>query len=758
MSDPNFDGVLDPAAGWPDVPQASTDMLLLGGEDGPLNEQARQLTARTKLLKARTDITHSDVLSARAQFGDVPAAAGQGPVVETINAVAQSLADRTEYLHQNQGAEFCPTYAALRAYTGDATRIQIGGRTNYFDGAHGIAVRTGSRADNGGTVWVDALGRSWERQFSGAINTKWFGASGNGADPDTAPLVAFFSVLAQRGRAEFAVASANYKITSTLEIFDKAGSVIDFGNQQINAASFASLAPALHFKKMSQAVIDNIYVVGAKDKVNVGVLFDAAPGEITIHANIGKVNVSGCDTGIVAGTETYQFSDSVMSDLYASDCNTGIRFTGENTLVMLYGRVAAYNNSVIGAHFEQGGGTVASLQVAASHYDLYFGPTSGLNQNKLNRWDITGGYSEEGVAGEVFINSAACADSNPFREQIVISGFRVTPFTSTGVMDFIQWRLNGDLIIKNTTITHGQQEPRIKVDHNTAHRAPRVILENCVIDCNPRTAPQVPMTYALTDNRQIVEIDAAVINGITVWQNDGNINEGTIKRGIYTQKRKIFERALQSIGSLVAAWSLSDLTSGSCKNLVAGGPALALSATPERRDFWLDDGLMGFYGNGGSTSKTASTSSAVFSAGEYTFGCILRCGTSGVDETSYTTLGGVGGIRLGIGNTGGAFLRCQVGSFNCQATPTNPYDPHVIIGRYLPGTHIKVNAMNLRTGELVSASVAGPTLASLTWVNGVSIRNDLCVRGFPFVYNRSLTDAETSALLQSAMALTDSWR
>lgn len=687
---------------------------------------------------------------------ETPVLGGAGGVA---NRQAQELANRTQFLYENMGEEFVPTYAALRAYTGSATRIQIGGRTNYFDGAQGIAVRTGSRPDNDGTVWVDALGRSWERQFTGAINTKWFGVTGNGADSDTAPIIAFFSVLAQRGRAEFAVASANYKITSTMQIFDKAGSVIDFGNQQINAASFATLAPALHFKKMSQAVIDNLFVIGAKDKVNVGVLFDAAPSEITIHANVGKVNVSNCDTGIVVGTETHQFSDSVMDDLYASDCNTGIRLTGENTLAMLYGRVAAYNNNNIGAHFEQGGGTISNLQVAASHYDLYFGSTSGLNQSKLNRWDILGGYSEEGVSGEVFINSTACADSNPFREQIVISGFRVTPFTSTNVMDFIQWRLNGDLIIKNTTITHGQQEPRILVEHNTTHRAPRVMLQDCVIDCNPHTEPQVPMCYKLTDNSQVVEIDAVVNNGITVWQNNGNINEGTIKRGIYTPKRKIFERALQSIGGLAGAWSLADLTSGSCKNLVAGGPALTLSATPQRRDFWLDDGLIGFYRSGGTTSKTASTSSSTLAAGEYTFGCILRCATSGVDETNYTALGGTGGIRLGIGDTGGAFLRCQVGAFNCQATPTNPFDPHLIIGRYLPGTHVKVNAINLRTGELVSASVgSAPAIVDLTWTSGLSIRNDGCVRGFPFVYNRSLSDVETNALLQSGMALTDSWR
>lgn len=48
----DFDGILNPAAGWPDIPQASDQMLLLGGEGGPLNAQAEAIAARTNLLRA----------------------------------------------------------------------------------------------------------------------------------------------------------------------------------------------------------------------------------------------------------------------------------------------------------------------------------------------------------------------------------------------------------------------------------------------------------------------------------------------------------------------------------------------------------------------------------------------------------------------------------------------------------------------------------------------------------------------------------
>lgn len=50
----NFDGILNPAAGWPDIPQASDQMQLLGGKGGPLNAQAEALSARTKMLRAET--------------------------------------------------------------------------------------------------------------------------------------------------------------------------------------------------------------------------------------------------------------------------------------------------------------------------------------------------------------------------------------------------------------------------------------------------------------------------------------------------------------------------------------------------------------------------------------------------------------------------------------------------------------------------------------------------------------------------------
>lgn len=591
------------------------------------------------------------------------------------------------------------------------------------------------------------------------ISVKDFGAVGDGIADDTVAIQAAWNALADGGILDFPPAIA-YKITNTLNFHNKGRVRIKFNGQLIDASSFTGGArPGVHFVGISQSVIDGIFLVGNKTSVSAGVMFDATAASISIHVMVGKIHVSGCNIGVMVGNaQGYQFSDSCINDIYGADCNIGVYLTGENTLAMLYGRVAAYNNTNYGVIIEQGGGCIESLQIAASGNDLFFGQTNGANHNKLNRWDILSGYSEEGVNGEIFINSASCSDANPFREQIVISGFRCTPFSSTNVEDFVKWNLNSDLIFNNCTFTHGTQLPKFKTDENSSYRSPEIKLNNCVIDCGPKMAVQVPMTYRVTHPSARVQMNCAVDNAMTFWHNNGSANEGALKRGIYTSKIKKFGSILNSIAGLKGAWTLSDITSQQCINFRLGKPALTVSATPESRDVWFDDGLIGFYRNS-TTSKTISSTSSEYSKEECTFGCILRAVSAGVDETDYTALGGTGGVKLGIGDTGGGFVRCMVGAYNAQAVPTNPLDPHLVIGRWIPGTNVKIDAINLRTGEILTAAAGtGPALVDVTWSNGISIRNDGCVRGMPFVYNRAISDNEVNILLQSALELTDSWR
>ena len=95
---------IDEQASWPEVPLLATRDLVLGGEDGPSNAQAKALEARTKYLKEEVekvkDFTGSPLVP-DAQWSDVPA--HSDPV---FDVQAQALANRTEALKSGDIIEF----------------------------------------------------------------------------------------------------------------------------------------------------------------------------------------------------------------------------------------------------------------------------------------------------------------------------------------------------------------------------------------------------------------------------------------------------------------------------------------------------------------------------------------------------------------------------------------------------------------------------------------------------------------------------
>ncbi len=79
------------------------------------------------------------------------------------------------------------TYAQIRAYSGSLSRVYCLGVSNIFDGGYGffeVDPSDTTSIDDGGTILIDAAGRRWKRQYSGAVNVAWFGAK---AGDDTAP-------------------------------------------------------------------------------------------------------------------------------------------------------------------------------------------------------------------------------------------------------------------------------------------------------------------------------------------------------------------------------------------------------------------------------------------------------------------------------------------------------------------------------------------------------------------------------------------
>lgn len=69
------------------------------------------------------------------------------------------------------------TYAQIRAYNGNATKIKCLGRSTVFDGADGVFVvdlTDTTSIDDGGYCLIDTLGRRWKRQYSGPVKMAWY--------------------------------------------------------------------------------------------------------------------------------------------------------------------------------------------------------------------------------------------------------------------------------------------------------------------------------------------------------------------------------------------------------------------------------------------------------------------------------------------------------------------------------------------------------------------------------------------------------
>lgn len=107
------------------------------------------------------------------------------------------------------------SYADVRNYTGNASRLVVKGRSTSGDGGAGTFVLSASdvvSADDGGVVLVDSLGRRWKRDFQGAIQASWYGVV-SGANVSS-PLT---SVL-QKGGGQVYIGAGQFNVESQVTI------------------------------------------------------------------------------------------------------------------------------------------------------------------------------------------------------------------------------------------------------------------------------------------------------------------------------------------------------------------------------------------------------------------------------------------------------------------------------------------------------------------------------------------------------------
>lgn len=239
------------------------------------------------------------------------------------------------------------TYAALRAYTGTATRVQVGGRTNYFDGAAGIFVRTGSAADNDGTILVDALGRSWVRQFDGPVDVRWWGAVGSTNDEAAAiqKALSYLAVKFEEGK--------NYRIDSPLTLQS---------NQKLYLHG-ATISPSASLTSAAIAAtsVTGIRVYGGKLE-GTGTAFSTGNEHLMLFTT--------CDDIQIFGTK------------FTKSRNEGLRLVGCSNCLVAYAE--GFDN--YGAAFQDRDGTSNKFIGLDANNNGRTGTATGVNGRGLLIW------------------------------------------------------------------------------------------------------------------------------------------------------------------------------------------------------------------------------------------------------------------------------------------------------------------------------------------------------------------------------------
>lgn len=236
------------------------------------------------------------------------------------------------------------TYALLRAYSGALTAFYVRGVTSILDGGAGIfrvdAADTTS-ADNGGTILVDALGRRWKREYSGAANILWFGADRSGVDDSTAAVqaacVACNHLYAPEGTYKL-TAAVSLRRDFTLDgagpgrtVFQQSGAASGF---VMNETTAAALVRGLTLKEFS-VVKTGAAATSGQDGINLTGTTNNVWG-----CKVRHVNVSGFYDGVVINRPILTELDNCDS---ASNVRHGFVATGGGTSLIFKNTYARSN-------------------------------------------------------------------------------------------------------------------------------------------------------------------------------------------------------------------------------------------------------------------------------------------------------------------------------------------------------------------------------------------------------------------------------
>lgn len=345
---------------------------------------------------------------------------------------------------------YVTNYAALRALdpsTYPAGYVaNVGGYDSVNDGGQGqfMFVPSATDADNDGTILTPFtnVGR-WYRMYSGAVNVKWFGATGDGVTSDTTAIQNAITYIETTdfGGAIF-LPSGSYNIGSTME-FSGDKPILFFGEGQgstlINALG---IAIALHLgtgtgDKTVDLRVSSMSIVGTTSAI--GIQIDRLHQILIDRCFISGFTTAGVDMNMAYNNE--------LRDLFIQDCARGI-IIDENNEYTLITRCKVYNCDTIGIHFRNGscsGSKVTFCDIESNEVGIQIDAGSVESPESLG---IIGCYFKDQADANIKVGTDA---SSLFVDSILIQNNEIKAGTAGPATNIVELdRCRKAVLMSNT--------------------------------------------------------------------------------------------------------------------------------------------------------------------------------------------------------------------------------------------------------------------------------------------------------------------
>ena len=251
--------------------------------------------------------------------------------------------------------------AALRSFNGGsiAPVVWVEGYSTVNDGGEGMFAYVASDTtspDNGSTIIIDAENHRYYREFGDMpLNSKWFGATGNGVTDDTSAIQSWINAVITSGAGY--CPSGNYLISSPL-VFDlspKQNYGVTFSGAGIQRTIFTapSVSSSAPFLFTSSAISPNVFYVYVS---GIGFSGNIAGPVLQIGVPSFTVPFNGCEFDCWVGNSNTS-SSAICVELNGV-YNCELRFTANTggAGISLLCNQAQFNN-IRGSYGTSGGGT-----------------------------------------------------------------------------------------------------------------------------------------------------------------------------------------------------------------------------------------------------------------------------------------------------------------------------------------------------------------------------------------------------------------